>query len=53
MEEKERKKLREREREREREYVYGPKLSSMGVQTAFKVFYFERDNRGWKTKSMG
>jgi len=49
MEEKERKKLRERERE----YVYGPKLSSMGVQTAFKVFYFERDNRGWKTKSMG
>lgn len=49
------KKKRERERERlkVKERVETKQLSSMGVQTAFKVFYFERDNRGWKTKGMG
>lgn len=26
---------------------------SAGVRTAFKVFYFERDVRGWETKGVG
>lgn len=52
-------KIRERERERERERLEdrmrgGTKQPpSAGVRTAFKVFYFERDVRGWETKGMG
>jgi len=43
---------RKREKETKQEERVGTKqLSSMGVQTAFKVFYFEHD-RGWKTKSI-
>lgn len=52
--EKERKIEKEREGRRGQDRMEGgTKQPSAGVRTAFKVFYFERDVRGWETKGVG